>query len=142
MVINLLENNKIYSETYRALVSAGKDRTKSTAMHYTKVYNNGLDKPMETLLYMKAAKRDYEKDILMLDGINKNEKKLNKIKTFFFLLFDLGYKKSKKNFNNSLKEIYPNSYKKRIKLVNKDKIAIYNKSITKDRLSKLNIKEL
>jgi len=142
MAVRNIEASPIYKETYRALVCAGKNKPKTTAIYLNKAYKDGLANPMDSALLMRMAKRDYQQDVLLHGGKNKKEKKTNFFKTFFKLMFNPEYRKAKKEFTTALKELYPKSYKARMQLVNSDKIQHTNNTTTRDRLSDFKIKEL
>jgi hypothetical protein len=123
-------------------VAAGNCRKKSSAMYYSKLGKMGKDNPMKTKMLMRCAKNDYMHDISEVGAnpISTFVQRINYYKTVLELNFNSGYRNAKKAINDSVKELYPRTYKARNKLINKGKVSIENTTDTATRLENLNIK--
>lgn len=132
--------NPIYKEAYRACIAAGKNRTKATAHHYSKIADMGTQNPMQTELLTRAAKRDYKYDLSHLGKETKMEKLTYYTKTMAEMLLNPTYLKSKLKLRKAAKEMYPKTYSARKKIMNKGHLDYDQHNVTIDRLDALDIK--
>lgn len=130
----------IYKEAYRACIAAGKNRTKATARHYSKIADMGAENPMNTELLTRAAKRDYKYDISHLGKEGKMEKMVYYAKTMAEMILNPTYIKSKLKLRKAAKEMYPKTYSARKKIINQGKLDYEAHRVTADRLDELDIR--
>lgn len=133
--------SEVYKTAYRAAVAAGKSRTKACKREFAKLGQIGTEKPMETQMVMRRAKKDYLHDLSQVasDPISLICQTFSYYKTMLSLNMHKSYRNTKKAIADSAKELYPKTYKQRAKLISKGKVSIESTSDTTTRLNNMNI---
>ncbi|MCR5266745.1 MAG: hypothetical protein K6E29_09180 [Cyanobacteria bacterium RUI128] len=140
--MGLEATSEVYKTVYRAAVAAGKSRTKACKRELVKLGQIGTEKPMETQMVMRRAKKDYLHDLSQVEDnpINRISQRLNYYKSMLEVHLSKGFREAKKAITDSAKELYPRTYKQRAKLISQGKVSIENPTDTATRLNNMNIK--
>lgn len=129
-------DNPVYRALYRGTVNAANGRTKAAAHQYTRAWKLGKENPAQTKLLIKPAVNDCLTDV---DRLSLPDERLFKaitaIKVSFLTRFNKKYRQAAKEFNEEYKNLYPNTYKKRNKIIKEGKVSIKSNSTSDERIN-------